>query len=94
MQQVRAQLPPEDEEPLSAWERRGSSFVRGRQEGLEQGLSSMRATLRTVLEARGLSVDASTEAKIAACTDFDQLRELIASATPITAAAELFPTES
>src|SRR5690606_40220268 len=72
MQQVRAQLPEDDQEELSEWERRGSMFTRahaegleqgleqglerGLEQGLEQGLQAMRAALRTVLEARGLAI--------------------------------------
>lgn len=37
MQQVREQLPPQDEAELSEIERRGSAFTRGRREGIEQG---------------------------------------------------------
>lgn len=37
MQQVRERLPPEDLEPLSAFERRGSSFQRGLREGRAEG---------------------------------------------------------
>ncbi|HVI02932.1 MAG TPA: hypothetical protein VM869_29740, partial [Enhygromyxa sp.] len=38
MQQVREQLPPEEQYELSDFERRGSSFTRGHREGYKEGL--------------------------------------------------------
>jgi hypothetical protein len=38
MQQVREQLPPDDEGELSELERRGSAFTRGHREGFEEGV--------------------------------------------------------
>jgi hypothetical protein len=94
MQQVREQLPPDDREELSEWERRGSMFTRGHAEGLEQGLeqglTGLRAALRTVLEVRGLPIDDRTQTQIAACSDIDSLRELIGRAATITATDGLF----
>ena len=123
MQQVREQLPPDDQEELSEWERRGSMFTRGHAEGfgeglergraqglqqglergLEQGLEQglergleqglvegLRAALRTVLQTRGLHVDDHAREQIAACSDVDELRELVARAATITTADALF----
>jgi hypothetical protein len=98
MQQVREQLPPDEREELSEWERRGSMFTRGRaeglQEGLEQGrvegLEALRAALRTVLAVRGLNIDDQAQQQIAACTDIDELRRWIDRAATIATTAELF----
>ena len=97
MNQVRAQLPADELEPLSEWERRGSAFTRGRAEGLEQGLKQgleqglewLRSALEAVLEARGLAVDPTLSLRIAACSDTNMLRRLIADAATVTSAAEL-----
>ncbi|MFO7562145.1 MAG: hypothetical protein R6X02_05850 [Enhygromyxa sp.] len=67
MQRVRTQLPPNEQEELSAWERRGSTFTRGlaegrergreegleegREEGREEGLEEGLARLRAALQA-------------------------------------------
>jgi hypothetical protein len=94
MQQVREQLPAKDLEPLSEWERQGASFLRGRDEGLEQGraeaLAGMRTTLRTVVEVRGMTIDDQTQSRIAGCDDIDALRNWIARAATVTSACELF----
>jgi hypothetical protein len=87
MEQVREQLPPTQREQLSDWERRGAPFVMGHEEGLEQGL---RAAVRTVLDTRGLRLDQSDDARIDACADPTELRELIARATTIATGTELF----
>jgi hypothetical protein len=105
MQQVREQLPPEEQIELSEFERRGSTYVRAHREGykeglddgLEQGLEEglqrgLQAALRTVLEVRGLIVDEQTQQRIAACSQPEALRELIARAATVTSAAELFST--
>ncbi|MFO7566272.1 MAG: hypothetical protein R6X02_26755 [Enhygromyxa sp.] len=89
MQQVRAQLPANEQEELSQWERRGSSFTRGRAEGLAEGLERMRAALRAVLETRGLSVDDQVQRWIADCSDLDALRDAIVRATTVSCADEL-----
>jgi hypothetical protein len=90
MQQVREQLPADDQVELTEFERRGSTFTRAHREGLEQGLQGLRAALRTVLEVRGLSVDEQTQERIAACADIEELRVLIARAATITSIADLY----
>jgi hypothetical protein len=123
MQQVREQLPLEDREQLSAWERRGSTFQRGLREGraegrvegraegrvegraegrvegraegrvegrVEGGAAALHMALQDVLTARGLLLDAPTQARIAAVTDPDELRRLITRAATLTVVAELF----
>ena len=95
MQQVREQLPPEEQWELTDFERRGSTYFRahreGFKEGLEQGLEKgLQAALRTVLEVRGLALDDHLQERIAACSDVVQLRELIARAATITTSEELF----
>lgn len=68
--------------------------MRGRKEGLEQGLAEglegMRAALRTILQVRGLVVDDRIRAQITACSDIDELRRLIDQAATIATAVELF----
>jgi hypothetical protein len=65
----------------------------GREQGLEQGLArGLQAALLTVLEVRGLALDDRMQERIAACSDIDQLRELIARAKTITTSEELFPS--
>ena len=98
MQQVREQLPPDEQIELSEFERRGSTYTRahreGREQGLEQGLEQAvartRAALLGVLEARELAVDEQTCERITACSDLDQLLDLLVRAATITSATELF----
>lgn len=96
MQQVRDQLPEDEQIELTDFERRGSTYARahreGFREGLEQGLQGLRAALRTVLEARELAIDEPIQQRIAACSSADELRELIVRAATITSTAELFPS--
>jgi predicted ABC-type transport system involved in lysophospholipase L1 biosynthesis ATPase subunit len=68
-------------------------FTRGRTEGREEGLAGMRAALRTVLEVRGLAIDEPIQVRIAACSDIEQLRVLIARAATTTRSADLFADE-
>jgi hypothetical protein len=93
MQQVRERLPPDDREELSEWERQGSLFTRGHAEGLEQGLERMRTALLDILDVRGVALDEHTLARIAACTDLDELPALIVRAATISSAVELFPLD-
>ena len=106
MQQVRERLPPEDLEPLSAFERRGSSFqsglregrVEGRVEGRMEGwaearaevLASMQSAVQDVLAVRNLLVSEGTQARITAVTDIDRLCSLIARAATIADSSSLF----
>lgn len=106
MQQVRERLPPEDLEPLSAFERRGSSFQRGLREGRAEGrvegrmegwaearaevLASMQAAVQGVLAARNLLVSEGTQARITAVTDIDRLCTLITRAATIADSSSLF----
>src|SRR5690606_33628689 len=97
MQQVREQLKTFDSKALSAYERRGGSFnlgleeglEQGREQGLEQGLANLRTALLDVLEARGLSVDEPARERIAACSDFAELRDLIVRAATISSRRSL-----
>ena len=91
MQQVRNQLTPEEIEPLSAWERRGSSFIRGRREGREEGRAvAMREAIAVVLAARGSALDAESRAQLATIDDLDQLRELVEYASRLSEGQSLF----
>jgi hypothetical protein len=83
MVRVREQLPEEEREQLSEWEREGSSFVIGREEGL-------RFALGTVLEARGLALNPTQQARLDTFTVVSRLRDLIARASTVTSASELF----
>lgn len=56
----------------------------------EQGLEWLRSALEAVLEARGLAIDPTLSLRIAACSNTDVLRRLIAEAATATSAAELF----
>lgn len=66
---------------------REQDLEQGREQGLERGLQ---AALHTVLEVRGLAVDDQLLARIAACCDPNELRELIARAATISTSDELF----
>ncbi|HVI01601.1 MAG TPA: hypothetical protein VM869_22955 [Enhygromyxa sp.] len=100
MQQVRAQLPPDEQIELSEFERRGSTYTRahregfaeGLEQGLDQGLERGRAAVLGILAARELAIDEHTRERIAACSDLDQLSELLIRAATIATADALFST--
>jgi hypothetical protein len=87
MQQVRTQLPPQEQEELSKWERRGSGFTRG----VAEGLTRLRSSLLALLEARGLPIDDQTRHWITTCSDLDTLGDAIVRAATITTTDELLP---
>lgn len=85
------------DEPLSEFERRGSSFVRGRREGLDLGrLEALRQTLLAVADARGLALSREDRARVDALKHAPTLRAWIARAatTPEGTKLELIAPEA
>ena len=92
MQQVREQLPSDEQIELSEFERKGSTYTRAHREGVQEGLERMRAAVLAILERRELAIDAQTAQCIAACSDLDQLSDLLVRAATISTTDELFST--
>jgi HEPN domain-containing protein len=85
--------PTDDASAFQAWreELMALSYERGKEAGISEGQMQ---SLWSILTARGISVDAETRAKIEACRDPDVLHRWVTRAVTITAAAELFLSES
>lgn len=91
MQQVREQLPRQDRQTLSEWERRSSTFSLGRDEGLESGREQgLHAAILAVLSARGFKLDEQTRARILACDQPEELEALAGRAATIASLEQLF----
>ena len=68
--------------------RRQAGHLEGREEGREEGLATLRRSLVSVLDARGIPADEAGRARIAACRDVDALGRCISRAATADTADE------
>lgn len=65
----------------------------GRQEGREEALAIVRATIRSVLVARGIALGTEDDARLAACSDLNVLMKWATSAATAVDVAGVFDAE-
>ena len=66
---------------------------RGRREGREEALAIVRATIRSVLGARGIALGTEDDARLAACSDLNVLMKWATSAATAVDVASVFDAE-